>query len=260
MQKEIKWMIIATLTLMAISCEEYKMVTYDEGGQINFMGWDEWNYERDGVEYLTWNKNFGINPLGDSLRIDTVRVGVKIMGEPTDYPRQVVFKVKALTTEEMQVEFLPEGYVVPAGEGKAAFKFVIKRPAKQNVVYKADLEFDYQTSAFTPGTVERQTFKLQCSDIVNQETWNVNPATWEGLSSFCLGDWSETKARFIITTLKITDFAVWASDDWGVFLDCLDLYYILDEYKAASAIDPQKYSPLWDETKLPDKVWISFPF
>ncbi len=258
MRKDIKWMILAMLLLLTGSCEEYKMISYGEGGQINFMGWDEFQFENDNPEHLTWSRNFGVNPQGDSLQVDTLKVGVKIMGMPAGHPRKVVFKVAYLTGDQMQIESSPDGYVVPAGEGKAAFKFVVKRPAKRNVVYQANLEFNYEASDFTPGTVERQLFKLECSDIVNKETWHVEDNLWMSVSDL-LGDWSETKARFIITTLGVTDFTKWASDIYNVYLDYFTLYSELEDYKAKSAANPEWYPPLWDETKLPNQVWISFP-
>ena len=86
--------------LLLISCHEYEMIRYGEGGQINFMG-DYYLGERetpfwqDDTSYIHYEVNFGINPLGDSLLMDTVIIGVKISGTPSEHPRKVVFKTES---------------------------------------------------------------------------------------------------------------------------------------------------------------------
>ncbi|WP_195666778.1 hypothetical protein [Butyricimonas sp. BSD2780061689_150309_C8] len=80
------------ITLLFLqSCEEYEMVQYGEGNEINFMadyylGKEKKPYWVDETEYLHYETNFGINPRGDSLLLDTLLVGVKISGVPADHP------------------------------------------------------------------------------------------------------------------------------------------------------------------------------
>ena len=83
------------------SCEKYEMVQYGDGNEINFMadyylGKDKKPYWVDETEYLHYETNFGINPRGDSLLLDTLLVGVKISGVPADHPRKVAFTTKKL--------------------------------------------------------------------------------------------------------------------------------------------------------------------
>lgn len=234
--------------VLLISCQKYEMPKYEEEGRINFMAYDQWGYERDDPSYFTWTKNFGINKLGENLLVDTVKIGVKITGDTVSYPRKVAFKVRDITEEGVKIRFL-DNYVVPAGTGKAAVKLIVERPAQRNLVCRSELEFDYEQSDFKRGTVERQIYKFEASDVVNMELLGINEAYWNDYPVYFVGNWSETKARFIITTLGITSFATW--DPWG---DAKTLYKELEKYKANPA-NP----PLYDETKLPDKVWISFP-
>lgn len=90
--KKIGIVIFLMLALAVLySCQEYEMVQYGAGQQINFMGdyylgQNKEPYWEDDTAYLHYEVNFGINPLGDSLRVDTVLIGVKISGAMVDYP------------------------------------------------------------------------------------------------------------------------------------------------------------------------------
>ncbi len=139
--KRIQISIFLILALAIYSCQEYEMVQYGTGQQINFMGdyylgQNKEPYWEDDTAYLHYEVNFGINPLGDSLRVDTVLIGVKISGAMVDYPRRVVFKTDAPDKNALEVLF-PEAYYVPADTGQAVFKILLKRPATRNATYSA---------------------------------------------------------------------------------------------------------------------------
>ena len=74
--KKIGIVIFLMLALAVLySCQEYEMVQYGAGQQINFMGdyylgQNKEPYWEDDTAYLHYEVNFGINPLGDSLRAD----------------------------------------------------------------------------------------------------------------------------------------------------------------------------------------------
>ena len=77
--KRIQISIFLILALAIYSCQEYEMVQYGTGQQINFMGdyylgQNKEPYWEDDTAYLHYEVNFGINPLGDSLRVDTVLI------------------------------------------------------------------------------------------------------------------------------------------------------------------------------------------
>lgn len=66
-------------------CEEYEMIEYGEGGEINFMsdyylGQNSKPSWRDDVEKLHYEVNFGINPLGIPWLMTRYIIGVKISG------------------------------------------------------------------------------------------------------------------------------------------------------------------------------------
>lgn len=251
--------ILQLLPLFALlqSCQEYDMVQYGEGEEINFMG----DYYRgtnkkgphwvDEVKYLDYEKNFGINKQGDSLWVDTLLIGVKIMGVAADHPRKIVFKVNPPKENALEV-ILPEECYMPADTGMASFKILVKRPATHNATYTTDLTFDYDHSDFRAGTAERQIFKLKAMDKVTMELWGTTEEEWMDYYGMFFGDYSDTKARFIITKFGCLSLSEWTMTNQ--FMEVVYgnlLYSLLEEYKA----DPSN-SPLIDENT---GEWIEFP-
>ena len=255
--KRIQISIFLILALAVLySCQEYEMVQYGAGQQINFMGdyylgQNKEPYWEDDTAYLHYEVNFGINPLGDSLRVDTVLIGVKISGAMVDYPRKVVFKTDAPDENALEVLF-PETYYVPADTGQAVFKILLKRPATRNVTYSANLTFDYAQSDFEAGTLERQFFRLMAEDTVNLGLWGSYEEEWDGYYAMYFGDYSETKARYLITKYGGTSLNEWMMTNQ--FYDILlsnGFYTDFEAYKA----DPAN-QPLIDENT---GEWIEIP-
>ena len=235
------------LSLIALclfaGCDKYEMIKYESTDLLNFRGYDQWGLPSDDAGFLGWDGNFGINPQGDSLLIDTVKVGVKISGERASHARKVVFKIENVSEDQLDVIFRDD-YVIAADSGAADFQVYVKRPAMRNVEYEAKIYVDYEKSEFAPGTEERQVFKLKCRDVVTPELWKVN-----SLFDYVFGEWSETKARFMITTIGMTSFADWYSSS-GFYEDYYELLDAFEVYKA----DPSN-PPLLDD----NGEWISFP-
>lgn len=229
-------------------CDEYEMTKYNVGDRLNFMGFDERGNAWDDVTYLKWDKNFGINSQGDSLFIDTVKVGVKLSGETVDYPRKVAFKVENVSEEGIEVLFRDD-YVMPADTGITSFQVYVKRPAKRNQEYEVKLMFDYDHCDFEPGTLERQVFNLKCRDKVTMELWGTSQTEWDGYYSMLFGEWSDTKIRFIITMVGAVSLPAWEGS-YDFYDDYFFLLGALDEYKA----NPSN-PPLLDD----NGEWISFP-
>ena len=146
----------------------------------------------------------------------------------------------------------PEEYYVPADTGVAVFQVLIKRPEKRNTEYSANLTFDYEKSDFKAGTVERQIFELKVENSVNLELWGSSQEEWDGYYSMFFGDYSETKARYLITKYGGTVLNEWTMTNQ--FYDVLysnGFYLDFEEYKA----DPNN-EPLIDENT---GEWIEIP-
>ncbi len=235
--------LVVLCMLVFVGCDKYEMIKYESTDRLNFTGYDEWGQPSDDDGLLVWDGNFGINSQGDSLFIDTVRVGMKVSGERAAYARKVFLKVKNVSDELLDV-FFRDDYVIAADSGRADFEIYVKRPTKRNLEYEAEVSIDYEKSDFEAGTVERQVFKLKCRDVVTQELWNVN-----SLFDYLFGEWSETKARFMITTIGMTSFSDWYSS--ATFDQ--DYYKLLDTFEAYKN-DPSN-PPLLDDKG----EWISFP-
>ena len=237
-------------------CDEYEMIEYGEGGEINFMsdyylGQNSKPSWRDDVEKLHYEVNFGINPLGDSLLMDTLLIGVKISGIYADYPRKIVFTTKVPEQNALEVIY-PDEYYVPADTGIAQFRILLKRPEIRNVEYTADLTFDYEKSDFKAGTAERQVFKLKVQNTVNMELWGTYKEEWDDYYSIFFGPYSETKARYLITKYGCTKLNEWAATDTFITQWITNVFYKdLEAYKANPA-----NKPLIDENT---GEWISIP-
>lgn len=250
------YLAVIFLTLLFFSgCEKSEMISYGEGGEINLMG-DYYGgknkkpYWVDEAEYLKNEENFGLNKLGEALLADTVLVGVKIMGTMSKEPRKVVFKTNVPEQNGLEVIF-PEEYYVPADTGVAIFKIVVKRPATRNVIYTADLIFDYARSDFKPGTKERQIFKLKAEDTVSLKLWGTDQEEWDSYYVMFFGAYSETKVRYLITKYGAASFPVWtASNDFYEVAYSNGFYTDFEEYRSNPA-NP----PLLDD----EGEWISIP-
>ncbi|MCQ4874672.1 DUF4843 domain-containing protein [Butyricimonas paravirosa] len=247
---------LLTMFIFLQSCEEYEMVQYGEGREINFMG-DYYlgkgkkPYWVDEPEYLHYDANFGINPLGDSLLMDTILVGVKISGIVADHPRKVVFTTNVPDKNALEVVY-PEEYYVPVDTGVAVFQILLKRPATRGVEYTADLTFDYDKSDFKAGTLERQVFKLKVRDEVSMELWGTYEEEWDGYYAMFFGPYSETKARYLITKYGGTILNEWIMTD--KFMEILYSNGFYQDFEAYKANPANK--PLLDENT---GEWIEIP-
>ena len=135
---------------------------------------------------------------------------------------------------------------------KPLIKILLKRPATRNATYSANLTFDYAQSDFEAGTLERQFFRLKAEDTVNLGLWGSNEEEWDGYYAMYFGDYSETKARYLITKYGGTSLNEWMMTNQ--FYDILlsnGFYTDLEAYKA----DPAN-RPLIDENT---GEWIEIP-
>ena len=173
-------------------------------------------------------------------------------GQETDRIEDLVYEKNFGTMPPAQLydTMVIEEYYVPADAYKAAFKVLVKRVELLDTVLEAKLTFDYARSDFQAGTVERQQYRLTCYDVITIDLVNMSMVYWNYFYKRYLGTWSNVKARFIIQTLGVTDFLEWRP---YIQSDAVVLKKALEEYKANPA-----NSPLYDETRLPEKIWISF--
>lgn len=239
--------------LVISACQEEEVPVYMDQDRVNFVGTSE-DDEND-PDYMYVEKNF-LTEKGKSCEY---LLRVKVQGRAMDWEREVYFTVRDSTTPGVKMEF--GECVIPAGKLRGECRVTIMRPTGDDELISL-IGIDYERSDFGRGTFERQEFMLKVKDQISYEILNINENSWNNgcwMMGYLLGPWSFTKARFICQTLGITDFYAWYHDpahwdSWDVV--CFDqekLVEALEEYKA----NPEN-PPLYDETLLPEKVWISF--
>lgn len=252
-------------------CEEKEIAPYSlTGEQINF-----WVEKPQTVtpypDELMNTYNFGVNPLGENLKSDTLWLSVETQGFTPDVARNVVFKIDTVYGERPEIEFL-DNYIIEAGETTASFPVVLKRSISRDAASVVMIGFDYDRMNMSPGVTERQQFSLTVADVVTPELlkitaeiWHNDFSGWSSMWNMYLdgyGTWSSAKARFLITMTGYTDFSKFPSIydyNWeGGYDFYLNLKNsVLPTYKNNSAIDPETYPPYYDETQAPG-TWITF--
>lgn len=245
--------VVAAMILSA--CQEEKVPVYMDRDRVNFVGTNKYN--EDDPDYMYLEKNF-LAEKGDAC---VYILQVKLQGCPSNAERRVYFTERDSTSPGVNMEF--GECIIPAGVLRGECRVSIDRPVG-NEEQISLLEIDYERSDFAPGTYERQKFMIKVFDRISYELLGIYDGFWEdNVIDQTLGAWSFAKAAFICRTLGITDFSEWFDDpehwsvDWNAYeFECYDketLVRALEEYKA----EPEN-PPLYDETKLPEKEWISF--
>lgn len=242
---------LAVALLLFGSCHKYEMIKFGDNEGINFLAdlrWTTSDYKNPTwtttASYLTYSVNFGINEEGENKLVDTLEIGVNIMGLVTSYDRKVALTTDGPDENALEVELIPtEKYIVPADTLLNSFKIIIKRPAKRGVEYKTNLIFDYENSDFSAGTDERQVLALSAQDSVSMDLWKVT----EWNESF-FGTYSNEKVRYLITQYGAKTYETCYSK-----VAKKNLQQELEAYKQECEADPEL--PVFKE----NGEWIEFP-
>lgn len=249
-----KFIYIFIILLGCIACEEEKVPFYSDRDRINFVGTDQ--YDEDDPDEMYTEMNF-IDKQKDTTYFT---LEVKLQGEFSDDDREVYFTQRDSTSPG--VELVLNKCVIPAGKERGSCQIGIVRPKEGDVDFVSFICFDYERSDFERGTMERQKFMVKTYDRIPSDS-GIDDYTWNnyGMLKEALGRWSETKARFICRTLGIDDFFDWcySSGRWDRYSYppvCHDKG-ILEEALETYQSSPSN-PPLYDETLLPEKVWIDF--
>ncbi|MCL2560857.1 MAG: DUF4843 domain-containing protein [Rikenellaceae bacterium] len=248
---------ILAVALLFAGCSEAEMIRYETNGRLNVYGW----YDRQfvgsdmGEDDAETSRRYSVDFGHVDGNVDTLFVGVRIMGVPSDYDRRVSFKfVPAEGSETIDISEAPElEYIVPAGASKAVLKYLIHETPSGKELMGWWMP-DFENSDFEPGAEGKDTFRVSARNYnLTLASLGVTEAQWNMFTGFgLLFGFSHTKAQFIID-FGITDFVRWLVWEWGPLSDCFALQAALDEYRR----DPNN-PPLYDETKFPALEWIYF--
>lgn len=250
-----KLVYIMLLVVGFSACREERVPVYLDEDRINFVGTSEDN--EDDPDFLFAEKNF----LAESGEVSVLTLRVKVQGKPSDTDRKVFFIDRDSTDPGLELSF--GECIVPAGKLKGECRIEIARLSGEEE-WISLVAIDYERSDFKRGTYERQEFMIKAFNQINYDILGIYEGFWEdNFMDWELGPWSFAKATFICRTLGITNFSNWYNDpahwliDWDTgTIMCHDkqtLKEALEAYKA-NPVNP----PLYDETMLPEEVWISF--
>ncbi len=200
------------------------------------------------------SKSFSFLPLASDILRDTFKIKVKTMGVPADYDRVVRGKTVADSTTAVEGEnydFI-DG-IVKAGDTEGYLYVLLYRTAdiKNKTV---DLKMRIaETRDFKPGVEEDTVFFLRWSDNL------VKPSNWDAGPNYFFGTYSNTKYRFIIDVLGITEFNLQTSTYFplteGQYSAAMMLDFKLRMKEALAAYNSSHSTPLTDENGSP----VTFP-
>lgn len=221
------------------SCHEAKMIEYSDIPRISFIGSD--NRGNDSYEATTLgaSTNFGLSLKGDTLQCDTLQVIVRLMGDVAINPLEVYLSSEA-TGDAEQPEFVFfNPYVIKDSAYRAVLKVGVNRPAERNKEYKANLIFDFDKSDVASGLDSLLRYPVTVTDEVNWEILQITEEDWEYYIAPYFGPYSDTKARFMITAMKTTNFST-LTYSWMVYRYLAMCQAALDHYNEVNPGNPLK--------------------
>ena len=203
---------ICLLAWAFCSCEQKDSFPYTEKAGLYFFVPDKQSENPDALKReidFAFRKTGNYHPqwscptvYGDSLRTDTLRIPISLLGATSDQPRE--YNLKAVAIEEdnqlpVTDIIFANPYILEANAVADTAVIVIPRPLARGE-YAVAITFD--TSADFEGSIYQQdNYQLFISDRYPKPSgWNDN----------IYGEYSEEKYAFWVTVLGITyDYVYW---------------------------------------------------
>jgi len=225
--KKLFYIILIIGSLVACKKEEVPFYSGPDGITIYLD-----TYDTDSLNY-----SFAFQPLG--TEVDTIYLQMRILGATKGYDRKIRVVAGDGTTAQEGVDFkLLEG-VMPADSLTISYPVVIYNTegileqAKKIVVAVA------ANDDFVPGATRLETAGTRVCD--HYKIWISNrvdkPDYWSDIEYY-FGEYSETKFRFMISTLGITDFSYENIGAVGLYNYPLQLNNALEVYKQENQGEP----------------------
>ncbi len=183
------------LLLLVWACEKNDVFEYSQAkSSIHF------NYEvkNMALEHDIAFRHRGNVYFGDSLRKDTVKLAVTVLGEKSQEDRW--FDLKAIPVKDQDTAMLAEvefmnPYCFRAGRFKDTVEIILVRADKRGR-YTVGITFDItESSDFERGAEEHSVYTVHVLDRYPK------PASWD----FCIGyvgEYTEEKYAFYVTVMK----------------------------------------------------------
>lgn len=203
--------LLPLLTLALNSCREEEVPVFSSDRGVNFILYDAQNDEyTDNYEELKYEHNYFEDYAegGYNLPDASASVGIQLEGTFSNEPITVKIKAEAVDGYDMpDIEF-PTETVIPAGEYRANFNVLCKKPQTYDKVYKTVLTFDYDASGLTAGTKERQQFEITVSDAaIWEDMYVANETEWNNAYSHIFGDYAPVKCRAIFVGCGSSEYS-----------------------------------------------------
>ncbi|RFS20684.1 DUF4843 domain-containing protein [Chitinophaga silvatica] len=142
--------------------------------------------------------NFILAPL-EQIK-DTVYLPLRIMGDPATYDRAVQLLVADSSTAKEGVDFTFGPKIVRAGHFTDSIQVYVLRKSEMQTQVKRLYVVIQQSKDFKPGYDDFRKFTVAITD-------QVLPPTWTYSLNVTFGAFSMVKFRFMVTTLKRTNYA-----------------------------------------------------
>lgn len=229
-----------------ISCNKSEVSLFSDEDGINFYSTNTDNPKLDeGFEY---DVKFNY-VLTEEVELE---IPLFIQGRRSEIDRKVSFKITDSTTLASEIRVDP--IVIKAGESDGVVKIKMKRPSNTSDEFISFISIDPDNSDFKAGTMERQRVTIKVTDIDSYNAFNMSKNTWSYTNlEYLIGSFSFGKVRFICMIYKLDDFDDWAWDNYKNKDVIRELKAKFENYKTTPGS-----KPFYDETKLPEKVWIDF--
>ncbi len=220
-----------------ISCEKDLPVYVEEQGRLNFI------YERDLPRDSMISFSFSFGPA--ETVIDTVWLGVRTMGKPSDHDRS--FSLQQLITGGNDAvadvhyvafdnpELASKFYYVPAGAIEVNIPIVLKRdPSLKNKNYTLRVGFK-SNEVFSHGSKEFSFKRIIIADQL------VKPKNWDSYCKHFFNEYGPVKHQFMIDTtgekwddeyVNTVIYSYLQSDQNFLFYMAQKLYRALEKYNA----------------------------
>lgn len=203
---------VCLLALVLFACDQEDSFYYGEKAELYFIsavGDAEGNrtkeidfaFRQTGQMDANW-----IYPLyyGDSLRLDSVKIVVSLLGEVSDQPRE--YNLEIVTPDSLQrgEVVLNNPYVLDANATRDTIVIMIPRPTSRGL-FQVDLAFGESADFSATAMQDAGKYSLKISDRYPK------PADWE---DHIYGEYSEEKYAFWVTVLGTVYQYRWGFYDW----------------------------------------------
>lgn len=196
-------------------CHYAEMMEYSDIPRICFVGMDARGNDIYESAYLKASTNFAESLKGDTLQCDTLQVIVRLMGDRAVSPLQVYLASEAVGGSEQPDFVFFNPYVLTDSVYRAVLKIGVNRPAERNKEYKANLVFDFGQSDVAGAIDSLLHYPVTVTDAVTWEMLQITEEDWKNYIQPSFGIYSDTKARFMIQSMKTTNFSL-LTYSWNV--------------------------------------------